>query len=96
MTRPLLLALVLPVLAGGSALAQGTASPPASPPRPPTTWEAVDQPMSALLNGGYRIVSATGPSFTLERQGKYVVCEVRPAGGMRGTPETTSTCHRVN
>ncbi|WP_246689361.1 hypothetical protein [Methylobacterium sp. WL19] len=52
--------------------------------------------MSVLLNGGHRIVSAMGPSFTLERGGKYVVCEIRPAGGMRGTPETTSTCHRLN
>ncbi|WP_264050636.1 hypothetical protein [Methylobacterium flocculans] len=52
--------------------------------------------MSALLNGGHRIVSASGPSFILERGGKYVACEVRPAGGMRGTPETTSTCHRLN
>ena len=69
---------------------------PAAPPRPVTTWEALDQPMSALLNGGHRIVSAMGPSFTLERNGKYVACEVRPAGGMRGTPETTSQCHRLN
>jgi hypothetical protein len=36
-----------------------------------TTWEAVDQPMSALLNDGHRIVSAMCPSFTLERNGKY-------------------------
>ncbi|WP_043838456.1 hypothetical protein [Muricoccus aerilatus] len=69
---------------------------PAAPPRPVTTWEAVDQPMSALLNGGHRIISATGPSFTLERSGKYVACEVRPAGGMRGTAETTSQCYRLN
>ena len=69
---------------------------PAAPPRPVTTWEAVDQPMSALLNGGHRIVSAFGPSFTLERNGKYVACEVRPAGGMRGARETTSECHRLN
>jgi len=52
--------------------------------------------MSSLLNGGHRIVSAMGPTFTLERNGKYVACEVRPAGGMRGTRETTSECHRLN
>ncbi|WP_217659746.1 hypothetical protein [Muricoccus roseus] len=61
-----------------------------------TTWEAVERPMSALLNGGHRIVSAMGPSFTLERNGKYVACGVRPVGGMRGTAETTSQCHRLN
>ncbi|MFJ7440139.1 hypothetical protein ACIQW5_21020 [Methylorubrum thiocyanatum] len=97
MTRALqlTLALVLGPLAGLPARAQGQGAP-APPPRLATTWEAVDQPMSALLNGGQRIVSATGPSFTLERGGKYVVCEVRPAGGMRGAPDTTSTCYRVN
>ncbi|MCR0985081.1 hypothetical protein [Roseomonas populi] len=69
---------------------------PAAPTRPVTMWEDVDQPMSALLSGGHRIVSAMGPSFKLERNGKYVTCEVRPAGGMRGTRETTSECHRLN
>lgn len=80
------------ILAAGPAFAQA----PAVPSRPATTWVPVEEPMSALLNGGHRLVSAFGPSFTLERGGKYVVCEVRPAGGMRGAPETTSTCHRVN
>ena len=69
---------------------------PATPPRPVTIWEAVDQPMSALLNGGHRIVSAKGPSFTLERNGKYVACGLRPAGGMCSTAETTSQCYRLN
>lgn len=90
-------ALVLLALAGVSVEpAQAQTPPPASPPRLPTTWEAIDQSMSALLNGGHRIVSATGPSFTLERQGKYTVCEVRPPGGLRGNAEATSTCYRVN
>lgn len=80
------------ILVAGPAVAQA----PAVPPRPATTWVPVEEPMSALLNGGHRVVSASGPSFTLERGGKYVVCEVRPAGGMRGAAETTSTCHRVN
>lgn len=79
-------------VAGVPALAQA----PAAPPRPVTVWVPVEEAMSALLNGGHRIVSASGPSFILERGGKYVACEVRPAGGMRGTPETTSTCHRLN
>jgi hypothetical protein len=89
------LALGLGPLAGLTARAQGQGAL-AAPPRLATTWEAVEQPMSALLNGGHRIVSATGPSFTLERGGKYVVCEVRPAGGMRGASDTISTCSRVN
>ncbi|BAU92001.1 hypothetical protein MPPM_3396 [Methylorubrum populi] len=88
--------LTLLALAGVSAPTAWAQSPPAGPPRLPTTWEALDQSMSALLNGGHRIVSATGPSFTLERQGRYVVCEVRPPGGLRGNAEATSTCHRVN
>jgi len=91
MTRLLPLVLLLPV-AALPALAQA----PSAPPRPATTWEAVDQPMSALLNGGHRIVAAAGPSFTLERNGKYVACEVRPAGGARGAAETTSECRRLN
>ncbi|MDP4026906.1 hypothetical protein Q8W71_30400 [Methylobacterium sp. NEAU 140] len=97
MTRALqlTLALVLSPLAGLPARAQSYGAL-AAPPRLATTWEAVEQPMSALLNGGHWIVSATGPSFTLERGGKYVVCEVRPAGGMRGAPGPTSTCYRVN
>jgi len=91
--RPSLARPLLPLLlAAGPALAQG----PAAPPRPATVWVPVEEPMSALLNGGHRLVSASGPSFVLERGGKYVVCEVRPAGGMRATPETTSTCHRLN
>ncbi|KQP85337.1 hypothetical protein ASF60_21855 [Methylobacterium sp. Leaf113] len=92
MRRSLPLTLALIVFAAGPALAQA----PAGPPRPATTWITIEEPMSTLLNGGHRIVSASGPSFTLERGGKYVVCEVRPAGGMRGAAETTSTCHRVN
>ena len=92
MRRSLPLTLSLLILTAGPAFAQA----PVAPPRPATTWVPVEEPMSALLNGGHRIVSASGPSFTLERGGKYVVCEVRPAGGMRGTSETTSTCHRVN
>lgn len=75
MPRFTLHALVLLVLAGIPATSARAQTPPsAAPPRLPTTWEAIDQSMSALLNGGHRIVSATGPSFTLERQGTYVVC----------------------
>ena len=97
MTAPLRLGLVLSALASVPVQAQQSSAPaPAAPPRPATTWEAVDQPMSALFSGAHRIVAAAGPSFALERQGKYVVCEVRPAGGMRGASEATSTCYRVN
>ncbi|WP_458095608.1 hypothetical protein [Roseomonas sp. WA12] len=95
MTRSALLALPLLLLAA-PLHAQAPAQGPAASPRPATMWEDVDQPMSALLNGGHRIISAFGPSFTLERNGKYVACEVRPAGGMRGARETTSECHRLN
>ncbi len=90
----LLLAAATPLAAQPSA--QSSAQAPAPPPRPATTWEVIDQPMSALLNGGHRIVSAAGPSFTLERDGKYVSCEVRPAGGMGGRRETVSECRRLN
>ncbi|MBO1081222.1 hypothetical protein [Roseomonas haemaphysalidis] len=72
------------------------AQAPAPPARPVTVWTEIDQPMSALLNGGHRIVAAMGPSFTLEKGGKYVVCEIRPAGGMSSRRETTSECHGVN
>ena len=41
--------------------------------------------------GGTTTYAVDDVSFTLERGGKYVVCEVRPAGGMRGAAETTST-----
>jgi hypothetical protein len=95
MTRHRRLAALLPLLFAGPALAQAPA--PAAPPvRPVTVWEDVAEPMSTLLNGGHRIVSSMGPAFTLERNGKYIACEVRPAGGMRGTRETTSECHRLN
>ena len=78
------------------AAAPGQAQAPAAPTRPVTVWTDIDQPMSALLNGGHRVVAATGPLFTLEKGGKYVVCEIRPAGGMSGRRETTSECHGVN
>jgi hypothetical protein len=99
MLRSAFLALSLLSIAAAPLRAQAPpvqAPGPAAPPRPVTAWEDVDQPMSALLNGGHRIVSAMGPTFTLERNGKYVACEVRPAGGMRGARETTSECHRLN
>jgi len=96
MIRHALLAASLLLLAPMAALAQAPGPAPAAPARPATMWEEVEQPMSALLNGGHRIVSAMGPTFTLERNGKYVACEVRPAGGMRGTRETTSECRRLN
>jgi len=96
MIRSLLLATPLLLLAAAPLRAQAPGAAPATPSRPVTMWEEVDQPMSALLNGGHRIVSAMGPSFTLERNGKYVACEVRAAGGMRGTRETTSECRRLN
>lgn len=91
MRRPILAACLLPIL-GLPAHAQA----PAAPPRQTTTWEVVPQPLSALLDGGYRIVAMTGPAFVLEKSGRYVLCEVRPAGGMRGGAETTSECHRLN
>ncbi|MFC0407463.1 hypothetical protein [Roseomonas elaeocarpi] len=89
------LALLLAAPAGPS-LAQAPAQAPAAPPRPATTWEAVDQPLNALLDGGYRIVAMTGPGFTLEKGGKYLLCEVRTPGGMRGSATATSECHRLN
>lgn len=91
MRRPVAVLALLPF-----ASAQAQAIVPEAPPRPATTWEAVAQPLSALLNGGYQIVAMTGPGFTLEKGGKYVLCEVRPASGFRGSTETTSECHRLN
>lgn len=92
MRRHLPLAALLLPLAAAPALAQA----PSPPPRPVTAWTEIDQPMSALLNGGYRVVAAMGPSFTLEKGGKYVACEIRPAGGMSSRRETTSECHGLN
>lgn len=91
MRRPLPHTVLLLIFASAPAIAQT----PAMLARPMTVWVPVEEPMSVLLNRGHRIVSAIGPSFTLERGGKYVICEIRPAGGMSGTPETTSTCHRL-
>lgn len=70
-------------------------SRPAAPPRPTTTWDFVDQPVSALLNGGYRVAAMSGPALTLEKDGKYLLCEIRPAG-FGGTAQATSECHRLN
>ena len=98
-TRPAtLLLLLLAASAPGQVQAQVQTPPqaPGAPTRPVTVWTDIDQPMSALLNGGHRVVAATGPVFTLEKGGKYVVCEIRPAGGMSGRRETTSDCHGVN
>lgn len=92
MIRSTLSAMLLLLFAAASAQAQA----PAAPTRPVTVWTDIDQPMSALLNGGHRVVAATGPLFTLEKGGKYVVCEIRPSGGMTGRRETTSECHGVN
>lgn len=96
MIRHRRLTVLLPLLLAGPALAQAPAPAAAPPVRPVTVWEDVAEPMSTLLNGGHRIVASMGPAFTLERNGKYIACEVRPAGGMRGTRETTSECHRLN
>lgn len=87
---------VLPALLLLAAPAWAQAPAPTAPSRPVTVWTAIDQPLSALLNGGYRIVAAMGPTFTLEKGGKYVLCELRPAGGMGGRRETTSECHGIN
>jgi len=82
----------------GAALAQQPARP-AERPQPlrlPTSWNKIDQPLDALLNDGWRIVAMTGPGFTLEKRGKYVLCQVLPAGGMGGRAETLSECHGLN
>jgi hypothetical protein len=92
MIRSILLTTLFLLSAAASAHAQA----PAAPTRPVTVWTDIDQPMSALLNGGHRVVTASGPLFTLEKGGKYVVCEIRPAGGMGGRRETTSDCHGIN
>ncbi|MDJ0390705.1 hypothetical protein QMO56_21550 [Roseomonas sp. E05] len=73
----------------------GQPSRPATPPRPATTWDFVEQPVSALLNGGYRVAAMSGPALTLEKDGKYLLCEIRPAG-FGGTAQATSECHRLN
>jgi hypothetical protein len=52
--------------------------------------------MDALLDAGWRIVAMTGPGFTLEQRGKYLLCELRPPGGLRGNGPATSECHRLN
>ena len=96
MFRFTLPAMLLLLLVAAPAPAPAQAQAPAAPTRPVTVWTDIDQPMSALLNGGHRVVAATGPLFTLEKGGKYVVCEIRPAGGMSGRRETTSECHGVN
>jgi hypothetical protein len=64
--------------------------------RPVTKWEAVDQPLSALLDGGYKIIAMTAGIFTLEKDGKYILCELRPAGGLSGNKDATSECHKLN
>jgi hypothetical protein len=82
----------------GAALAQQPPRP-AERPQPlrlPTTWEKVEQPLDALLNDGWRIVAMTGPGFTLEKRGKYVLCQLLPAGGMSSRAETLSECHGLN
>ncbi|RVU18735.1 hypothetical protein [Methylobacterium oryzihabitans] len=87
-----LVSLALLAALAGPALAQG----PAGPPRVPTQWEEVNRSMSELLNDGHRIVAAAGPSFTLEKNGKYVACEVRSAGAVGAKRSTTSQCYRLN
>ncbi|EHL97897.1 hypothetical protein HMPREF9946_03882 [Acetobacteraceae bacterium AT-5844] len=64
------------------------------PNRLPTTWTEIDQPLNAMLDDGWRIIAMTGPGFTLERRGKFALCQVFPASGRR--PETTSECHGLN
>ena len=85
------------VLLATAAAQPSAAQAPAPPPRQTTTWEMVDQSMGALLNDGHRIVSASGPLFTLEKNGRYVACEVRPAAGAGGArSQATSLCYRIN
>jgi hypothetical protein len=97
--RTIILAAAMALLLAAPLRAQAP-SPAASarpaPPRPETTWEPVEQPMDALLNAGWRIVAMTGPGFTLEQRGKYLFCELRPPGGLRGNGPATSECHRMN
>jgi hypothetical protein len=89
----LAIALVL-TLAGSLAMPAFAQTKPA--PRPTTTWEPVEQPLNALLNGGYKIIAMTGPSFTLEKDGKYILCDVRSSGSGNLGDQACSECYRLN
>lgn len=61
-----------------------------------TTWEPVTQSLAELLNGGHRIVTAAPPVLMLERNGKYIACQLRPPGGLSGAAAASANCHRLN
>jgi len=37
--------------------------------------------MSSLLDSGYKIIAMTATIFTLEKDSKYLYCEIRNVGG---------------
>jgi hypothetical protein len=69
---------------------------PVPPHRMATTLEPVDQSLTALLDGGYKVVAATDALFTLEKSGKFVLCRLWPTGSMAAAEGSTSECHRLN
>jgi hypothetical protein len=94
--RPWIAAIALVALAT-PALTTAALAQPAPRPEPnrlPTTWTELDQPLSALLDDGWRIIAMTGPGFTLEKRGKFVLCQIFPSSSRR--PEATSQCHALN
>ena len=90
------------VAIGGVALGQvpGSSSPNSPVVLPPgfhsTTWITVNQSLTELLDSGYKINSSMGPAMTLEKDGKYILCEIHPNTFSSDQNGASSACHAIN
>ncbi len=79
------------------AFAHVASAQPVGRNRHPTKLEPVGQSLEQLLNGGFSIVSmGMGSIFTLRLGDKWVMCEIRPGGGLGWGPTAQSECSALN
>ena len=78
----------------------GSSSPNVPVVLPPgfhsTTWITVGQSLTELLDSGYKINSSMGPAMTLEKDGKYILCEIHPNMFTSDQNGASSACHAIN
>ena len=89
------------LFAAASAFVPPAAAQPRGDRLQPTKMEALAESLEHLLNGGYAIVAMGGGGlqFTLRREAKWAMCEVRavrPAYSGVATVSAQSECWALN
>jgi hypothetical protein len=88
--------LIIAALCAGLAPASAQDARPSWPKKIRTTLNAIDRPLSALLNDGWNIASTGGPLlFTLSKGNKWIVCAVDD-DRMMLSDGPTSECMALN